>query len=398
MMNEIERVIVIVLDSVGIGDAPDASMYGDEGSDTLGHIATYSEKFCLPTMNLLGLHKLNQSYKNHCNQLPDDRDLRGSFGRLTEQSKGKDTTTGHWELTGVVLDAPFPVYPNGFPPRIIDAFSKETHRGVLGNIAASGTEIIQDLGAIHMETGKLIVYTSADSVFQIAAHEEIVPLDSLYEYCLIARKILTDEHSVSRVIARPFRGSPGSFYRTENRRDFSLKPIRKTVLDLAEEAGMNVVGIGKISDIFAGRGITTSLKTKGNLDGIRTTIDSILKRQEGIIFTNLVDFDMLYGHRNNTQGYADALLEFDGYLQGIMTAMKSGDLLMITADHGCDPTNESTDHTRERVPLLLYGNKIRQGVNLGTRDTFADVVATIAEIFSLDYTGPGKSFLSQIKN
>jgi phosphopentomutase len=390
------RVILIVLDSVGIGAAPDAHLYGDEGSDTLGNIAKHVSDFCLPAMNALGLHMLNESYRASCSCLPSRDNLIGSFGILNEKSVGKDTTTGHWELSGIVLSEPFPVYPNGFPKSIMKAFSHAIGRGAIGNIAASGTEIIETLGKEHMDTGKLIVYTSADSVFQIAAHEEVVPLETLYEYCQVARKLLVGEHAVSRVIARPFLGSPGSFYRTTNRKDFSLTPPADTVLDHLAGAGHSVIGIGKIADIFNGKGVTESVKTKGNAEGISKTVELIQKCSSGLIFTNLIDFDMLYGHRNNPEGYAQAMEEFDINLPIIMDAMADDDILMITADHGCDPTNTSTDHTREYVPLLVYGKRVKAGVNLGIRQSFADVAATIAENFSLEPPQWGSSFMDRL--
>ena len=390
------RIILIVLDSVGIGAAPDAHLYGDEGSDTLGNIAKHVADFCLPAMNDLGLHMLNESYRNSCSSLPDRENLKGSYGILKEKSVGKDTTTGHWELSGIVLSQPFPVYPDGFPDSIMQAFSRAIGRGTIGNYAASGTEIIEILGKEHMDTGKLIVYTSADSVFQIAAHEEVVPLETLYEYSRIARQLLVGEHAVSRVIARPFLGSPGSFYRTPNRRDFSLNPPGDTILDHFERAGHSVLGIGKISDIFNGKGVTESIKTKGNAEGIAKTVEAIRNRSNGLIFTNLIDFDMLYGHRNNPEGYAQALWEFAENLPIIMDAMADDDILMVTADHGCDPTNTSTDHTREFVPLLVYGKRVTAGIDLGVRQSFADVAATIAEIFSLEPPKWGSSFLDRL--
>ncbi len=391
-----KRVILIVLDSVGIGEAPDAHLYGDEGSDTLGNIAKQVQDFCLPNMNRLGLHMLNPAYRASCQELPDSNALIGAYGVLHEKSAGKDTTTGHWEMTGVVLPEPFPVYPAGFPDTIMRQFSADTGVGYLGNYPASGTEIIEIFGEEHMKTGKLIVYTSADSVFQIAAHEDIVPLETLYSYCLAARKILTGQHAVSRVIARPFLGTPGAFYRTSNRRDFSLNPPESTILDRIVQSGRTVIGVGKIADIFNGQGISKTVKSKGNADGVALTIEQMRSASEGLVFTNLIDFDMLFGHRNNPQGYAKALKDFDSDLPNILNAMLNDDLLMITADHGCDPTNDSTDHTREKVPLLVYGKNIQAGVDLGRRCTFADVAETIADIFSLEKPKWGTSFLKYL--
>ena len=323
-------------------------------------------------------------------------DPSASFGRLSEKSKGKDTTTGHWEIAGIVLERPFPTYPDGFPKEVIEAFEKAIGRKCLGNYPASGTEIIEKLGKEHMETGFPIVYTSADSVFQIAAHESIIPIDELYDMCEKARSILTGEHAVGRVIARPFEGETGSFRRTERRKDFSLKPIRKTVLDYAKEQGFEVRAVGKIEDIFAGSGITHAVHINGNMDGVDKTIEWIREDFKGILFTNLVDFDMLYGHRNNTEGYARAIEDFDRRLPEIIGAMKDEDILIITADHGCDPTTESTDHSREYTPLLIYGKPIKKGVNLHTREGFSDIAATVAEYLGVKAEIEGKSFLKDI--
>jgi phosphopentomutase len=308
-----------------------------------------------------------------------------SYGRLEEISPGKDTTTGHWEISGIVLEHPFPTYPDGFPDDILEALEKETGRGIIGNKTASGTAIIEELGEEHVRTGKIIAYTSADSVFQIAAHENVVPLGELYEICKKAREILTGKHAVGRVIARPFVGEPGSFKRTENRKDFSLKPIGKTMLDYISETGLEVVAIGKIEDIFVGRGITKVIHTKNNETGIEATISEINRDSEGLVFTNLVDFDMLYGHRNNIEGYGNALEEFDNKLPEILAALKPNDLLMISADHGCDPSTESTDHSREYVPLLVYHKKI-QPENLGEMKGFNVIAKTILDILDVDNT------------
>ncbi len=392
----VKRVIVIVLDGVGVGAAHDADLYGDQGSDTLGNISQIIADFTLPNMNLLGLGKLNDKYRkaNKNNELTEN--LVGGFGKMQEESPGKDTTTGHWELMGIILKEPFPVYPDGFPKEIMDEFVSRTGHGYLGNTAASGTEIIKDLGGKHLQSGELIVYTSADSVFQIAAHEKIISLDTLYKYCKIAREILDDEHAVSRVIARPFAGEPGSFYRTNSRKDFSLDPPEETLLDRAKELGHEVIGIGKVSDIFNGRGFTASISTKSNEKGIEKTIEVLREGRQGIVFVNLIDFDMLFGHRNDPFGYAESLIEFDSQLPNIISAMSSNDLLMITADHGCDPTNENTDHTRELVPLLVYGEMIKPGVDIGKRDSFSDVAATIDKLLSLNKFGRGKDFSTKI--
>ena len=386
-----KRVVVIVMDSVGMGELPDAAKYGDEGSNTLGNIAAQLKDFKLPNLQKLGLGNIDgiRGFERIDGPV-------GCFGRMAEKSAGKDTTTGHWEIMGIVMSKPFPTYPNGFPEEIISKFEQEIGTSVLGNITASGTKIIEQLGKEHMETGYPIVYTSADSVFQIAAHEEIIPVERLYEICRIARNILTGDHAVGRVIARPFIGEPGNFTRTDRRRDFSLDPIHETVLDNAVEKGLQVKAVGKIVDIFNGRGVTQSIHTQNNMDGVDKTIDFIKEDFGGIIFTNLIDFDMLYGHRNNVEGYADALAQFDARVPELIGALKEEDILIITADHGCDPTTASTDHSREYVPLLVYGPKLKQGINLGTRATFADVGASIAEYLGLKEPREGTSFIQEI--
>lgn len=389
-----KRGIIIVLDSVGIGAQPDAGLYGDEGSNTLGHI--HKELKDLPWFSLANLERLGLGYIDGVDYLNKSHPAIGSFARMMELSKGKDTTTGHWEIAGIVLDKPFPVYPDGFPAEIIQSFEEAIGRKTLGNYPASGTQIIAELGAEHMKTGFPIVYTSADSVFQIAAHEEVIPLETLYDMCQKARQILTGEHAVGRVIARPFLGSPGDFRRTENRRDFSLTPIRKTILNYAAEHGYEVRAVGKIEDIFNGSGITHAVHTGGNMDGVDRTIAWLKEDFSGILFVNLVDFDMLYGHRNNVEGYGKALTELDGRLPEIVNAMKDDDILFITADHGCDPSTESTDHSREYTPLLVYGKKVKPGINLGTRKGFSDIAATIAEYLNVEADIAGESFLSQI--
>lgn len=386
-----KRAIVIVMDSVGMGELPDAARYGDEGSNTLGNIAAQVKDFRLPNLEKLGLGNIDGMVGFEKCHRPV-----GSFGRMHEKSSGKDTTTGHWEIMGIIMSNPFPTYPDGFPEGIIKKLEEAIGSPVLGNIPASGTEIIQDLGQKHMETGYPIVYTSADSVFQIAAHEEIIPVKKLYEICTAVRGILTGDHAVGRVIARPFIGKPESFQRTDRRRDFSLDPIHETVLDNAVEKGLEVKAVGKISDIFNGRGITQSIHTHGNMDGVDKTIEYIEEDFEGIIFTNLIDFDMLYGHRNDVDGYAQALRELDARIPEIVGAMEEDDILIITADHGCDPTTPSTDHSREYVPLLVYGEKLKQGVNLGTRETFADVGASIAQYLETKEPRVGTSFIGEI--
>ncbi|MEW6621635.1 MAG: phosphopentomutase [Bacillota bacterium] len=370
-----ERIILIVLDSLGVGELPDAHLYGDGGTNTLKNIALAVGGLNLPNLQSLGLGNIIEVPgvdKQFC--------PRSAYGKMGEKSPGKDTTTGHWEISGYILAEPFPTYPQGFPKEIIQLFENEIDKKILGNIAASGTEIINRLGKEHIKTGKPIVYTSADSVFQIAAHEDIIPLNKLYEYCKIARKILKAPNGVGRVIARPFKGEPGSFYRTPNRRDFSLEPPYPTILDLVKNEGYEVIAVGKINDIFAGRGITRHVSTKSNMDGVKETIHLLSEDTRGLIFINLVEFDMKYGHRNDPRGYADALEEFDGELPQIAKRLKESDLLIITADHGCDPTTTSTDHSREYVPLLIYGDMVNDNINLGIRETFADVAATIASL------------------
>ncbi|HFB52582.1 MAG TPA: phosphopentomutase [Anaerolineae bacterium] len=390
-MKTVNRAVIIVLDSVGCGDAPDAAAYGDEGSNTLGNIARAVGGLNLPHMQKMGLGNLTD-----IQGVPTTTDTLGAYGRLTETAAGKDTTTGHWELGGVRLEKPFPTYPNGFPPEIMSEFERRIGRGTLGNYPASGTEIIKELGEEHMRTGKPIVYTSADSVFQIAAHTDIIPLEELYRECEIAREILTGEHAVGRVIARPFTGEPGHFTRTEDRRDFSLTPPGDTILDVVKKAGLEVMAVGKIEDIFAHRGITQSNHTGNNMAGVDATIAFIKQGDPGLIFTNLVDFDALYGHRNNPRGYADALEAFDRRLPEILDALLPGDVLFITADHGNDPTTPSTDHSRERVPLLIAGNAIRPATNFGTRPRFSDLAATAADLLGLDWRGAGESFAAEV--
>lgn len=366
-----KRVFLIVLDSVGIGAMEDAAEFGDALCNTL-RSAAKSSCFHMPNMERLGLFNIDGiDWKEGC-----DHPL-ALYGRMKEASKGKDTTIGHWEIAGVISENPLPVYPAGFPEEILKPFSEKTGRGILCNAPYSGTEVIRDYGDEHVRTGKLIVYTSADSVFQIAAHEDVVPVEELYRYCEIARELLRGKHSVGRVIARPFTGNSGSYERTPRRHDYSLKPPAETMLDAIKAAGKEVIGVGKIRDIFAGEGITSYVYTKSNAEGIRKTIEYLEKDFEGLCFINLVDYDMLYGHRNDIEGYARALSEFDRALPEIMSKLKKEDVLMITADHGCDPGyTASTDHSREYTPFLMYGADIRP-VNLGTRETFADIGATV---------------------
>lgn len=375
-MNSVKRIFLIVLDSVGIGEAPDAADFGDAGSNTLAAAAA-SRFFDLPQLGRLGLFNIDGV---SCR--PAAAEPEGSFARMTERSKGKDTTIGHWEIAGVISPRPLPTYPNGFPPEVIEAFRQKTGRGVLCNRPYSGTEVIRDYGREHLETGALIVYTSADSVFQIAAHESIVPPEQLYEYCRIARELLQGEHGVGRVIARPFEGE-WPFVRTPRRHDFSLEPPSETMLDRIKAAGLDVIAVGKIHDIFAGRGDTEHIFTSGNTDGIARAIALAKRPFHGLCFVNLVDFDMLYGHRNDPDGYARALTEFDRALPKLLAGLGEGDVLMITADHGCDPATPSTDHSREYTPWLIAGPAVRPGVNLGTLPTFADISATVLDAFGL---------------
>ena len=390
-MQQAGRVLLIVLDSVGGGEARDAAAYGDLGANTLGNLARAVGGLHLPHMGAMGLGNLTEIAGT-----PPTRRATAAYGRLTEVSAGKDTTTGHWELAGVVLDQPFPTYPNGFPPEVIGAFEARIGRQVLGNVPASGTEILKELGAEHLRTGRPIVYTSADSVFQIAAHEEVVAVEELYRWCEIARALLTGDHAVGRVIARPFVGQPGAFTRTERRKDFSLEPPRPTILDVVQAAGLAVIGVGKIEDIFAQRGLTQSNHTGNNMAGMDAILDFLHTGGRGLIFANLVDFDSLYGHRNNPQGYAEALRAFDARLPEIVQALRGDDVLIITADHGNDPTSASTDHACERVPILVYGAGVRPNVNLGTRGCFADVAATVAELLGVAWQGAGSSFAPQM--
>jgi phosphopentomutase len=378
-MKNFKRVLLIVLDSVGIGEMPDSASYGDTGANTLGNIAREQKGLNLPNLALLGLGNIMR-----IEGVPPVSCAHAHYGKMAELSPGKDTTTGHWEIAGIVLQEPFSLFPEGFPSEITDEFIRETGFGILGNKAASGTEIIAELGEEHQKTGKLIVYTSADSVFQIAAHEETVPLSRLYEACVKARNML-DRHRVARVIARPFTGRPGSYKRTYNRMDYSMLPPHDTLLDILLNHSIPVIGIGKIKNIFAERGVSVSIHTEGNTDGIEKTIEALKQYDEGLIFVNLVDFDMLYGHRNDVSGYAKALEEFDSRFPEILCSAGMDTVMIITADHGCDPTlTWSTDHTREYVPLLICHSQIKSGKNLGILSTFADVGQTIANIFRVE--------------
>ena len=385
-----QRVYLIVLDSFGIGHAPDAADFGDEGANTL-YTITHSKEYDTPNMRKLGL-----SCIDGVDYLEKSDNIVGSYGRMQEASKGKDTTIGHWEIAGIVSENALPTYPNGFPKEVLDEFSKRTGREVLCNKPYSGTDVIRDYGEEHVRTGKLIVYTSADSVFQIAAHEDIIPVEELYKYCEIAREILVGEHGVGRVIARPFVGEAPNFQRTTNRHDFSLLPPRDTMLDVLQKEGYDTYGVGKIYDIFAGKGIAHTQRIQGNVDGMEKTIQLQDKDFNGLCFVNLVDFDMLYGHRNDIEGYAKAATVFDKQLGTFMERMQPQDILMITADHGCDPGFKGTDHSRECVPFLAYGEQVKKGVNMGTRKTFSDIAATILDIFGIDSRLDGTSFKDEI--
>lgn len=381
----VNRVFLVVLDGVGVGELPDAVLYGDQGSNTLGNLSRAVGGLNLPHLERAGLGKLTPI------QGMDPDVPGGIFGKMAEASPGKDTTTGHWEMAGLILAKPFPVYPHGFPDEIISEFITQTGRGVLGNKPASGTVIIEEFGAEHLKTGSLIVYTSADSVFQIAAHEEVVPLAELYRYCEIARRILQGEHGVGRVIARPFLGKPGGFYRTAGRKDFSLKPVGPTVLDRMKEAGLTVYGVGKIEDIFAWQGLTDSNHTHNNEEALSFISELIAGDFKGLVFANLVDFDMLYGHRNDIAGFYRGLQEVDRWLGENLPRLHQGDVLIITADHGVDPTTAGTDHSREYTPLLILGPGLPSGVDLGIRNTFADIAASLCDWFNLEPWPVGKA-------
>jgi len=391
---EFQKIICIILDGVGIGEAPDAADFGDAGSNSLGNAAVQVGSLRLPVLGGMGLGNIAP-----IEGVPPEPLPRAYFGKMTPVSAGKDSTSGHWELMGCVVERPFPVYPHGFPPEIVREFERAIGRKILGNKAASGTEIIQELGELHVKTGQPILYTSQDSVFQIAAHESVIPREKLYRYCELARSILHAPHDIARVIARPFAGGAGAYYRTQGRRDFSLPPVTQTVLDALDRRGKRVIAIGKIFDLFAGRGICHHVPTKSNREGMEATLGAIGSREWSLMFTNLIDFDMMWGHRNDARAYALGLEEFDSYLRGLLERLDDDVLLIITSDHGNDPTTPSTDHSREYVPLIVYHRGLRAGSrerDLGTRGTFADVGRTIAENFRLDEGFPGRSFLRDI--
>uniref|UniRef100_A0A7C6EAS3 Phosphopentomutase n=1 Tax=candidate division WOR-3 bacterium TaxID=2052148 RepID=A0A7C6EAS3_UNCW3 len=385
------RAIIIVLDGIGIGELPDASQYNDEGSNSLGNLAKKVGGLFLPNLASLGLGNIIELKGVERQTKP-----KGSFGKMAEKSPGKDSTTGHWEIAGVILNQCFPIYPNGFPKELIEELEKAIGRKILGNIPASGTAIIEQLGEEHMRTGFPIVYTSADSVFQIAAHEDVIPVNELYEMCKLARRLLSGKHCVGRVIARPFIGSVGNFRRTKNRKDFSLEPPEPTLLDIAKMNGYPVIVIGKVDELFAHRGYTKSFHSVNNQECIDLTLQAIKDYPTGLIFTNLIQFDMDWGHRNDYLAYYNGLKEFDARLPEIISQLSADDLLAITADHGNDPTTPSTDHSREYVPLLIYSKSLLSGIDLGTRETFADLGQTVAEYLRLPALTNGKSFLKKL--
>lgn len=388
-----KKVILIVLDSVGMGAMPDAKEYGDVGSNTIGNISNAVGGLKLPNMESLGLGNIDGM-----KGIIKVDNPTGAFGKCSEISKGKDTITGHWEIGGVILEKPLNTYPNGFPEDIVNEFEEKIGRKIIGNKVASGTEIIKELGEEHMKTGYPIVYTSADSVFQIAANEDIIPIDELYRMCEIARAMLNGDRNVGRVIARPFVGNcSGDFTRTANRRDYALEPFTKTILEYVSENDKAVMAVGKIEDIFNKKGVTDAVHTKNNMEGVDKTIDYMKEDKEGLIFTNLVDFDMQFGHRNNPQGYANALVEFDNRLPEIIENMGEEDVLMLTADHGCDPTFKGTDHTREYIPLIVYGKPVKENVNLGMRKCFCDIGKTVLDILEVENKLAGESFYNLIR-
>ena len=389
-MARIDRAFLLVADGLGVGAMPDAAAFGDEGADTLGHAAESQGGILLPALGALGLGRL--THVLGCRPAPAPR---GAFGKMAEASAATDTTTGHWEMMGLPTKQPFATFPGGFPAGLVAMFSKAVGRGVLGNRAASGTVILEELGRLHVDSGALILYTSADSVFQIAAHEDVVPVDELYEICETARR-LCDPYRIGRVIARPFVGETGGFRRTYNRKDFAMAPPGETLLDPLAAAGLHVTGVGKIPDIFSGRGIHESIHTEGNADGLARTLRLADASEPGLVFVNLVDFDMLFGHRRDAAGFARALVELDRFVPELTRRLCPGDVVAISADHGCDPTFRGTDHTREYVPLLFFGPPVRPGVDLGTRATFADLGATLAEGFGVGPLGTGTSFLPEV--
>ncbi|WP_427071573.1 phosphopentomutase [Lysinibacillus fusiformis] len=393
MNKPFNKIHVVVMDSVGIGEAPDAANFGDVGSHTLGHIAEKMNGLTMPVMESMGLANIEPLQGMQATNEP-----KAYYGKMQEASVGKDTMTGHWEIMGLNIDKPFKVYPDGFPAELIAELEKRTGRKVLCNQPASGTQVIEDFGKEHMETGAIIVYTSADPVLQIAAHEEIIPLDELYKICEIARELtLQPEYLVGRVIARPFIGTPGDFSRTSNRHDYALKPFGRTTMNVLKDAGLDVIAIGKISDIFNGEGVTDAVRTKNNTDGMDKFAEVVRRDFHGMSFLNLVDFDANFGHRRDPLGYGQALQEFDARLPEITSAMSEDDLLIITADHGNDPTYHGTDHTREYVPLIVYSPRFNGGAELELRETFADIAATVAENFQVEAPAFGKSFLQELK-
>ncbi|WP_025114064.1 phosphopentomutase [Lysinibacillus fusiformis] len=393
MNKPFNKIHVVVMDSVGIGEAPDAANFGDVGSHTLGHIAEKMNGLTMPVMESMGLANIEPLQGMQSTNEP-----KAYYGKMQEASVGKDTMTGHWEIMGLNIDKPFKVYPDGFPAELIAELEKRTGRKVLCNQPASGTQVIEDFGKEHMETGAIIVYTSADPVLQIAAHEEIIPLDELYKICEIARELtLQPEYLVGRVIARPFLGTPGDFSRTSNRHDYALKPFGRTTMNVLKDAGLDVIAIGKISDIFNGEGVTDAVRTKNNTDGMDKFAEVVRRDFHGMSFLNLVDFDANFGHRRDPLGYGQALEEFDARLPEITSAMSENDLLIITADHGNDPTFHGTDHTREYVPLIVYSPRFNGGAELELRETFADIAATVAENFQVEAPAFGKSFLQELK-
>ncbi|TPF15803.1 phosphopentomutase [Priestia megaterium] len=392
MAHTYKRVFLIVMDSVGIGESPDAEKYNDKGADTFGHIAEHCNGLHMPNMAKLGLSNIREIKGIDKAEKP-----LAYYTKMQEASAGKDTMTGHWEIMGLNIDTPFNVFPDGFPEELISQLEEKTGRKIIGNKPASGTEILDELGKQHMERGDLIVYTSADSVLQIAAHEEIVPIDELYKICEIARELtLDDPYMIGRVIARPFLGEPGNFTRTSNRHDYALKPFGRTVMNELKDNDIDVIAIGKISDIYDGEGVTKSLRTKSNMDGMDKLVDTLNMDFTGLSFLNLVDFDALYGHRRDPQGYGQALEEYDARLEEVFDLLKEEDLLIITADHGNDPVHHGTDHTREYVPLLVYNKGMQEGKELSIRQTFADIGATVAENFGVAMPKHGKSFLKEL--
>lgn len=387
-----KRAILVVLDSVGVGELQDAKSYGDEGSHTLDHVYKACNGLEIKELEKLGLGNIEG-----VNEPKKCSKPVGAYGRCKEASKGKDTVTGHWEIAGVILEKPLNTYPEGFSEEIIEEFKKRANvKGILGNVVASGTQIIEELGEEHVKTGYPIIYTSADSVFQIAAHEDVISVEKLYEMCKVARDMLVDKWAVGRVIARPFIGEAPNFKRTSNRRDYSLDPFNKTMLEYLKENNLEVAAVGKIEDIYNRKGITSAVHTKNNMDGVDKTLEYMDTVKEGLIFTNLVDFDMLYGHRNDPKGYGKALEDFDNRLQEIYSKMTDEDIFIITADHGCDPTTSSTDHSREHIPVLVYGKNVKPGVNIGTRERFSDIGKTILDFFNVKNELVGDSFFNKI--